>query len=94
MDFGNIWMIREDGSRPGAQFKLDRFFREIAVGGGMGLRFDFSFLVLRLDAGLKLYDPARPRSRRFILSPGFYDAPFTAEASEPIVLNIGIGYPF
>ena len=94
VDFGNTWMIREDRSRPGAQFKVDRFFREIAIGSGMGLRFDFSFLVMRLDAGLKVYDPARPTSRRFILSRGFYDAPFTAEASEPIVLNIGIGYPF
>lgn len=94
IDFGNVWMIREDRSRPGAQFKADSFFREIAVGGGLGLRFDFSFLVLRLDAGLKLYDPARPQSRRFILSRGFYDPPFTVEASEPIVFNIGIGYPF
>lgn len=94
VDYGNIWTIEEDESRPGAQFKTDNFFREIAVGSGLGLRFDFSFLVLRLDAGLKIYDPARPEKSRFILSDGFYDAPFTREATEPIVFNIGIGYPF
>ncbi len=93
-DFGNIWTIRNDNSRPGSQFELDRFYKEIALSGGLGLRFDFSFLVLRLDAGIKLYDPARPEGRRFILSKDFYEAPFTAAASEPVVFNIGIGYPF
>ncbi|UII26639.1 BamA/TamA family outer membrane protein [Fulvivirga maritima] len=94
IDFGNIWMIQKDPSRPGSQFKLDRFYKEIAVGGGLGLRFDFSFLVLRLDAGMKLYDPARPEGKRFITSSGYYDEPFTPTAAEAIVLNIGIGYPF
>ncbi|GAA0891175.1 BamA/TamA family outer membrane protein [Fulvivirga kasyanovii] len=94
VDFGNIWTIREDPSREGAQFEFDRFYKEIAVGAGLGLRFDFSFLVLRLDAGLKIYDPARPEEKRFILSKGFYDPPFTPSAAESVVFNIGIGYPF
>ncbi len=94
VDFGNTWTIREDESRPGAQFQVENFLQELAIGGGVGLRFDFSFLVLRLDAGLKVYDPARPNGKRFILQDGFYDAPFTREATEPIIFNIGIGYPF
>ncbi len=94
VDFGNTWTIERDDSRPGARFKSDSFFKEIAVGTGFGLRFDFSFLVLRLDAGLKVYDPARPEDKRFILNDGFYDAPHTRDATEPIVINIGIGYPF
>ena len=94
VDAGNIWTIREDPSRPGSQFEFDRFYKEIAVGVGLGLRFDFSFLVLRLDAGLKVYDPSRSEKKRFILSDGFYDAPFTPEAAESVVFNIGIGYPF
>ncbi|MDX1629564.1 MAG: BamA/TamA family outer membrane protein, partial [Fulvivirga sp.] len=56
IDFGNIWTIDRDPSRPGARFEVDSFLNEIAVGGGAGLRFDFSFLVLRLDAGVKIYD--------------------------------------
>ncbi|ELR70909.1 hypothetical protein C900_03344 [Fulvivirga imtechensis AK7] len=93
-DFGNIWTIEKDKSREGAQFELNRFYKEIALGTGVGLRFDFSFLVLRLDAGLKVYDPARARGKRFILSSGFYDPPFTPRAAEAVVFNIGIGYPF
>lgn len=94
VDFGNIWTIDKDPSRKGAEFEFSRFYKEIAVGTGLGLRFDFSFLVLRLDAGLKIYDPARPEGKRFIRSPGFYDAPFTPKAAEAVVFNIGIGYPF
>ncbi|MGK7392266.1 MAG: BamA/TamA family outer membrane protein [Candidatus Cyclobacteriaceae bacterium M2_1C_046] len=93
-DFGNIWTFNRDPSREGAQFELDRFYKEIAVGSGMGLRFDFSFLILRLDAGVKIYDPARPEGKRFILSDGFYDAPFIRSKAETLVFNIGIGYPF
>lgn len=94
IDFGNIWTIQTDASKEGSKFEFDRFYKEIAVGVGLGLRFDFSFLVLRLDAGLKVYDPARPEEKRFILSKGFYDAPFTPHAAESVVFNIGIGYPF
>jgi outer membrane protein insertion porin family len=94
VDFGNTWTIKEEESRPGSQFQSNRFFKEIAVGAGLGLRFDFSFLILRLDAGFKIYDPARPEQKRFILTKGFYDAPFTAKDSEVVIYNIGIGYPF
>ncbi len=94
VDFGNTWTIKFDESRPGSQFKADSFFKEIAVGAGFGIRLDFSFLVLRVDAGLKVYDPARPELKRFILTKGFYDAPFTTGSSEAVVFNIGIGYPF
>ena len=94
VDFGNIWTLRPDPSRKGAQFELDRFYKEIAVGSGFGLRFDFSFLILRFDAGVKIYDPSRSIGRRFILSEGFYDAPFIPREAETVVFNIGIGYPF
>jgi outer membrane protein assembly factor BamA len=95
VDAGNIWTINEDNTRPGAQFSGDRFFKEIAVASGLGLRFDFVFLIMRFDAGLKVYDPARPDGKRFIFSNGFNDAPFDIKSNtEPIIFNIGIGYPF
>jgi len=43
LDAGNIWALKEEESRPGAEFKWNRFYREIAVGTGLGVRFDFSF---------------------------------------------------
>ncbi|MEQ9286325.1 MAG: BamA/TamA family outer membrane protein [Cyclobacteriaceae bacterium] len=92
IDAGNIWTIRNDGSRPGAQFEFDRFYKEIALGTGYGLRFDFNFLLMRFDAGLKLYDPAGPPGTRFIGQRGFREAAF--DNYRRLVFNIGIGYPF
>jgi outer membrane protein assembly factor BamA len=92
VDAGNIWTIRDDKSRPGAQFEFDRFYKEIAVGTGYGLRFDFNFLLMRFDVGMKLYDPAGPTGARFFTDPGFKDPVF--DNYKRFVYNIGIGYPF
>ena len=92
LDMGNIWTLREDLSRENAQFEFNRFFREIAIGTGYGLRLDFSFLLLRFDTGLKIYDPARNRGSRFIWNDSFNDDKF--QASKNLIFNIGIGYPF
>ena len=92
LDAGNVWTLQEDQLRPGAEFDPETFYREIAVGSGIGLRLNFSFLIVRLDAGLKIYDPARPVGNRFILSHGFNDSPY--DQTENMILNLGIGYPF
>ncbi|MDB5268132.1 MAG: hypothetical protein JWP58_1172 [Hymenobacter sp.] len=94
-DFGNVWGLQEKKDpdtgeylRPGAQFQLNTFYRQIAVGSGFGLRFDFTFLILRLDIATKIYDPTAPTSadkwslRNFDTS------------ANPISFNLGIGYPF
>ncbi len=95
LDAGNIWTIEDEPTRPGSQFKFDTFLRQIALGGGIGLRFDFSFLLIRLDAAIKIIDPARPLGSRFILESGFYDAPFdNRQRTEPVVYHFAIGYPF
>ena len=94
-DAGNIWTLNDEPTRPGSQFKFDTFLRQMALGGGVGLRFDFSFLLIRFDAAFKLVDPARPLGSRFILKPGFYDAPFNdRQRTEPVVYHFAIGYPF
>ncbi|WP_241409316.1 translocation and assembly module lipoprotein TamL [Belliella alkalica] len=91
VDFGNSWTFQDDPTRPGADFKFDRFYKELAVGTGLGLRMDFDFLVLRLDMGVKAVDPARPEGQRFILG-NFFNS-FLGERGQT-VFNIGIGYPF
>ena len=80
VDAGNIWTLREDG-RLGGKFSFQDFYKAIAVGTGIGVRFNFGVLILRLDMGLKLYDPARPPGARLGL-PG------------QAVFNLGLGYPF
>lgn len=81
VDIGNVWTIDEDEARPGAQFEAKNFFKEVAVGAGIGLRFDFSFLIFRFDIGEKIWDPARQSV-----------VPFKDKFAR--VYNIGIGYPF
>lgn len=91
IDFGNSWTFEKDFTRPGADFQFNRFYKEIAVGTGVGLRMNFDFLVLRLDMGVKAVDPARPEGQRFILA-NFFKG-FLGQPGQT-VFNIGIGYPF
>lgn len=92
LDVGNSWTFRQDPSRDGAEFKFDRFYKELAVGTGLGLRMDFDFLVLRLDMGIKAYDPAKPEGERYILDNISFSRPLGEKGQR--VFNIGIGYPF
>jgi len=92
VDVGNTWTFRQDLSRPGANFQMNRFYKELAVGTGIGVRMDFDFLVLRLDMGVKAYDPARPEGERYILDNLSFSRPLGEKGQR--VFNIGIGYPF
>ena len=98
-DFGNVWGLQERKEenplspnfgnylRPGAQFQINQFYRQIAVGSGIGIRFDFTFLILRLDIATKVYDPTAPTADRWALRH------FNSDVN-PIAFNLGIGYPF
>ncbi|MGQ7870014.1 translocation and assembly module lipoprotein TamL [Sunxiuqinia sp. sy24] len=87
LDAGNIWAINEKDNRPGAQFKLNQFYEQIAIGTGMGLRFDFTYFIFRLDLGMKLRDPSLEAGRRVVI--GNYPL-----SSEHFNLSFAIGYPF
>ncbi len=58
-DVGNIWNLRTDPNNPPGIFSFNRLGKDIAIGAGTGLRFDFSFFLIRIDMGIKLKDPAR-----------------------------------
>ena len=84
IDAGNIWdisgaqFVDED-----AKFSGVSAFKEIAIGSGLGIRYDLSFFVLRLDAGFKTYEPYL-KDRKWFKNYNFASA----------VYNIGINYPF
>jgi outer membrane protein insertion porin family len=82
VDAGNVWTIKDE--KEGSQFKLPKAISDIAVGAGIGLRLDFSFLILRLDAANKVIDPAFSQGHKLQTRYGFGKA----------VYNLGIGYPF
>ena len=92
IDAGNSWMIGRDAARPGADFRYDRFYKEIAVGTGIGLRMDFDFLVIRLDLATKAVDPSKPEGSRWVLDNIDFRRPFGVRGQT--VFNFGIGYPF
>ena len=92
VDAGNAWVIGVDNSRPGADFRFDRFYKEIALGTGVGLRMDFNFLVVRLDLATKAVDPSMPLGERWVLDNISFSNLFGVKGQT--VLNFGIGYPF
>lgn len=59
VDAGNIWTIRDYEDQPGGVFKWDEFYKQIAWSYGVGVRFDLSILIFRIDFGVKLHDPGR-----------------------------------
>ena len=58
VDAGNIWTIRNYANQPGGVFKFDKFYKQIAVAYGLGLRLDLDFFILRFDGGMKAVNPA------------------------------------
>jgi len=92
LDVGNVWMFEEDPARPGSKFEVKDFIQELAVGTGVGIRLDFSFLLLRLDFGLKLYNPGLPSGERFYWENRKIDDGISRP--DPWIINLAIGYPF
>lgn len=88
LDAGNIWTFRDD-PREDASFRFSRFYKEIALGTGLGFRFNFSYLILRFDLGIKVHDPAEDPGNRFVLD----DISFFGNRSTTS-FNLGVGYPF
>lgn len=62
MDAGNVWTLRDDPKRPAAVFSR-KFYDQIAIGAGYGLRFNFNFFIIRFDLGYKLRSPFRDEFR-------------------------------
>ena len=58
VDAGNIWTLRNYKDQPGGQFNFKTFLKQLAVGYGIGLRFNFDYFVLRFDLGMKAVNPA------------------------------------
>jgi hypothetical protein len=86
LDAGNIWLVHREEQRPGGEFQMKNLLKELALGTGCGIRYDFSYLVLRMDLGVPLHAPyATGKS-------GYYN--ITGSFWKGLVLNLAIGYPF
>jgi outer membrane protein assembly factor BamA len=101
IDAGNIWLYNKDTTtvpghpdelvRPGVQFN-SHFLSQLAVGTGIGLRLNFTILLLRLDLGIPLREPWLPKGQRWVINQiNFGNRQWRRKN---LVLNIAIGYPF
>ncbi|MEO8405548.1 MAG: BamA/TamA family outer membrane protein [Chitinophagaceae bacterium] len=91
VDAGNIWLFNKDPLKPGGEFTGD-FLNQLAVGTGVGLRFDISFLVLRFDVAFPLRKPYLPKGQQWVIDQiNFGSGPWRRDN---LVFNLGIGYPF
>ncbi len=88
IDAGNIWTLKEYKDQENGSFKLDRFYKEIALAWGLGIRLDFDFVLIRLDAGWKAYDPSgNPETTKWPIKDPLKFKKNTA-------IHIAVGYPF
>lgn len=84
LDAGNVWLLRADEQRPGAQLTTQTL-KNIALGTGVGLRYDLDFLVLRFDLGIALHAPYQTAKS------GFYNI---EKFKDGLGFHFAIGYPF
>ena len=86
VDAGNIWTIRDYAEQPTGVFRWNEFYKQIACNYGVGVRLDFDFFVIRVDMGIKLYDPGYPiKSERWRTDLTWRN---------DFALHFAVGYPF
>lgn len=85
IDAGNVWALRDDGYRHGGKFHLKNIADQMAVGTGIGLRYDLDFFVIRVDWGIGIHLPYDTGKR------GYYNIPKFSDGQS---IHLAIGYPF
>ena len=85
LDAGNVWLLRNSENQPGGKFTFKNLGKEIALGTGVGLRYDLDFLVIRFDLGIGIHAPYDTGKR------GYYNMPKFGKA---LGYHFAIGYPF
>jgi hemolysin activation/secretion protein len=85
LDAGNVWLRKPDPSLLNGEFRFNRFYKEIALGAGVGLRLNFDYFIVRLDAAHPLHDPSFMPGDRWA---------FDQLMLSRLNFNLGIAYPF
>lgn len=86
VDAGNVWTFRESGTEElSSRITADTFAKSIAANWGVGLRLDLDFLVIRVDMGMKIHDPAREQK---------WVGPSQWLRNDGYAVHFGVGYPF
>ena len=91
LDVGNVWLLNDAESQIG-NFRFSDFYKQIAIGTGVGFRLDFDFFLIRLDIGLPLRGPLP--NEEFGWTKNKFDPFRRSWRQDNLRYNIGIGYPF
>ena len=99
VDAGNVWNLHPNENSPNSNFDFDRFGKDIAIGVGTGLRFDFNYFLIRVDMGIKLKDPVRSANNGWLSIKDFTwkNYEYTdkgAPTRNNYAIQLGIGLPF
>ena len=85
LDAGNVWLLKDDPKRVEGKLNMKNFFDQLALGTGIGLRFDMTMLVIRADLGIAIHAPYKTNKR------GYYNI---EKFKDGIAFHLAIGYPF
>jgi outer membrane protein assembly factor BamA len=85
LDMGNVWLLRADETRPGGTLQWKHLFNDIALGSGLGLRYNMSMLVFRFDVGYALHFPYNTGKK------GYFN---TLSLTDGLGFHLALGYPF
>lgn len=86
VDAGNIWTIRKYEDQPGGEFRFNKFYEQIAMSYGIGLRMDANFFIVRFDAGMKAINPALQGREHYPITHPNFDRDFA--------FHFAVGMPF
>lgn len=86
VDAGNIWTFRDYTDQSGGQFKFNTFYKQVAASTGAGVRLNFEYFLIRLDLGMKVYDPSLTGDERWRIR--------NIHSWDDFALHFAIGYPF
>ncbi|UZD24420.1 BamA/TamA family outer membrane protein [Algoriphagus halophytocola] len=90
MDAGNIWLMNENEALPGGKFTKN-WYKELAIGTGIGLRVDIQFFVIRFDFATPLRYPYLEEGERWANN---FDIGSKTWRRDNLIFNFAIGYPF
>lgn len=89
-DAGNVWAVKKDPTRPGANFEISNFYRAMAWDAGLGIRFNFTIFIIRFDFAIPLHDPTYAADHRWVVGSIAQNNWLLRNTN----FNFGIGYPF
>ncbi len=85
VDASNVWTIKEYEKQQGVVFYINEFYKQLGLSWGIGIRPNFKFIIIRLDAGIQIYDPSYTMNERWVITKPSWDR---------CSLHFAVGYPF